>query len=172
MKSLNDTRSANIDLYVPVQTEPINLAWATTLTDQKHFPKCRTVDFIDKNIWMHSNNHAPSTRLMDKNDLNFQKKKHFFCNLKKECIPVGCEPHAAVAVCCGGGCLPKCMLGYTPWAWWSPRVWAWRPPSCLPDPPTSPPGVGLDTPTSPPLWTEFLTHASENITLPQLLCGR
>ena len=23
-----------------------------------------------------------------------------------------------------------------------------------------------------PLWTEFLTHASENITLPQLRCGR
>ena len=24
----------------------------------------------------------------------------------------------------------------------------------------------------PPLWTEFLTHASENITLAQLRCGR
>ena len=27
-------------------------------------------------------------------------------------------------------------------------------------------------PRTPPLWTEFLTHASENITLPQLRCGR
>ena len=27
-------------------------------------------------------------------------------------------------------------------------------------------------PRMPPLWTEFLTHASENITLPQLHCGR
>ena len=27
-------------------------------------------------------------------------------------------------------------------------------------------------PCTPPLWTEFLTHASENITLPQLCCGR
>ena len=25
---------------------------------------------------------------------------------------------------------------------------------------------------APSLWTEFLTHASENITLPQLRCGR
>ena len=25
---------------------------------------------------------------------------------------------------------------------------------------------------TPPLWTEFLTHACENITLPQLRCGR
>ena len=25
---------------------------------------------------------------------------------------------------------------------------------------------------APPPWTEFLTHASENITLPQLRCGR
>ena len=24
----------------------------------------------------------------------------------------------------------------------------------------------------PPLWTEFLTHATENITLPQLRCDR
>ena len=55
------------------------------------------------------------------------------------------------------------------------------------DPPTSPPGVGLETPhqtpqppsryglgdppAPPPTWTEFLTHASENITLPQLRCG-
>ena len=39
-------------------------------------------------------------------------------------------------------------------------IWAWRPP---------PPIVDLETPH---LWTEFLTHASENITLPQLRCGR
>ena len=25
---------------------------------------------------------------------------------KQECIPVGCVPSAAVAVCLGGGCLP------------------------------------------------------------------
>ena len=38
-----------------------------------------------------------------------------------------------------GGCLPQCMLGYTP------QVWAWRPPhGCGPgDPPM---GVGLETP--------------------------
>ena len=38
--------------------------------------------------------------------------------VKQECIPVGCVPYAAVAV--GGGvssqvgCLPQCMLEYTP----------------------------------------------------------
>ena len=37
-----------------------------------------------------------------------------------------------------------------------PWVWAWRPPSGSRPPP------GLDPP-----WTEFLTHACENITLPQ-----
>ena len=30
----------------------------------------------------------------------------------QECIPVGCVPSAAVAVC-WGGCLHQCMLGYT-----------------------------------------------------------
>ena len=39
------------------------------------------------------------------------------------------------------GCLPQCMLGYMPSGCW-------------------------DTPR---LWTEFLTHACENITFPQLL---
>ena len=37
-----------------------------------------------------------------------------------------------------GGCLPQCMLGYTPqvWAWRLPWVWAWR----------TPPGLGLENP--------------------------
>ena len=64
---------------------------------------------------------------------------------KQECIPVGCIPPAAAAVCWGGGvCLSACWdtppgLGLdTPW------VWAWRPPP-RPDPSTSPLGVGLET---------------------------
>ena len=39
-----------------------------------------------------------------------------------------------------------------------PWVWAWRPAR----------HAGIP----PPRWTEFLTHTSENITLPQLRCGR
>ena len=84
--------------------------------------------------------------------------------IRQECIPVWCVPPAAVAIC---------------WrvvsAWRPPRVWAWRPPGCGPgDPPGQTPqppplDVGLETPA--PLWTEFLTHASENIILPQLCCG-
>ena len=102
--------------------------------------------------------------------------------LKQECIPVGCVPPAAVAVGGGAGQFP---LNFPPWVWaWTrslltsplgvgldqiplnfplgcgsgpdppqlpPWLWAWRPPDQAP----------------PPLWTEFLTHASENITLLQ-----
>ena len=35
-------------------------------------------------------------------------------NWKQECIPVGCVPPAAVAICWGEGCLRQCMLGYNP----------------------------------------------------------
>ena len=44
--------------------------------------------------------------------------------------------------------------------------------------PHTPPALHAPTPCKPPamhipsLWTEFLTHASENVTLPQLGCGR
>ena len=69
-------------------------------------------------------------------------------NIEQECIPVGCVPFAAVAFL-GRGCLPKgrCVcLGsvHQPW----PR--------------------GRHRLHSPP-WTEFLTHAYENITFLQLL---
>ena len=55
---------------------------------------------------------------------------------KRECIPVGCVPPAAVAICWGGVCLS---------AIWDtdPQVWAWRPPGCGPG---DPPDVGLETP--------------------------
>ena len=62
---------------------------------------------------------------------------------------------------------PRCGPGDYPWPHPStpPRVWAWRPPK--PDPSTSPLGVGwIPLPPPPPV-----THASENITLPQLRCG-
>ena len=67
---------------------------------------------------------------------------------KQECIPVGCVPSSAVAVCWGvsvrgGLCLPRGV--------------------CIP---------ACTEADTPPLWTEFLTRASEDITLPQLRCGR
>ena len=40
--------------------------------------------------------------------------------MKQECIPVGCVPLAAVALCCGGVCVSP-GVGNTP----PPRVWAW-----------------------------------------------
>ena len=74
---------------------------------------------------------------------------------KRECIPVGCVPSAAVAMS-GGGCLPKGV---------SAR-------GCLPG--RCLPGGGVSAKGrwgvySPRLWTEFLTHACVNITFPQLL---
>ena len=98
--------------------------------------------------------------------------------IKQECIPVGCVPPAAVAVCLGGGggvCLSAC------WDTNAPGCGPGDPPRCEPGDPLgvgleTPPGCGPETPRvwawRPLLCTEFLTHASENITLPQLCCGR
>ena len=68
------------------------------------------------------------------------------------------------------GCGPGQPPSQTPNIPTSPRVWAWTPPTSQ-TPPTSPPGSGPRHPRHPPLWTEFFTHASENITLSQLRCG-
>ena len=90
---------------------------------------------------------------------------------RQECIPVGCIPPTAVAVCWGGVSAsvhagihtPRCGPGdptsQTPqpppwvWAWWppwpdpstSPWFWAWRPPSARPI--NFPPGCGPGDPT-------------------------
>ena len=83
--------------------------------------------------------------------------------VQQECIPIGCIPPVAVAVCWAGGvCLivPHCMLGYTP-----PQVWAWRPPGQTPQPPP-----WLWAWRAPaPLWTELLTHASEILPCPNFV---
>ena len=80
--------------------------------------------------------------------------------IKQECIPVGCVP-AACRPYLGGG-----------WSWGVYLV------------PGGVPGRGGvhlvagvylalgGVPHTPPLWTEFLTHACENITLAQIRCGR
>ena len=73
--------------------------------------------------------------------LDFQKNLKY----KQECIPVGCVPSAAVAVCGGGVSARESAKGR----------------GCLPR------GVypnGAHTPR-----TDFLTHACENITFPQPL---
>ena len=106
--------------------------------------------------------------------------------MKQECIPVGCLLPAAVAVSGGGS------------VW----VHAWTPPGVgletplgvgletpqarpLKCPPGCGPGdlqgmAGYHPPGDlqgmlgyyPPPLTEFLKHSSENITFPQLRCGR
>ena len=91
---------------------------------------------------------------------------------KQECIPVGCVPSVAVVIGGGGGsargvcrvcvCVSRgvsaqegvCVQGRCV----CPRGGVCPGQVCLP---------GGCTP--PPLWTEFLTHACENITFPQLL---
>ena len=63
--------------------------------------------------------------------------------MKRECIPVGCIPPAAVAAR-GSASVHTGIhipLGCRPG---DPCVWAWRPPR--PEPSTSPLGVGLETP--------------------------
>ena len=88
---------------------------------------------------------------------------------KQECIPVGCVPSASVAIlgggegCLSGGCLPRGVRpGSVYPGWCLPRGLSVQgdvcPRGCL--------SRGVSTP--PPL-TEFLTHACENITFPQLL---
>ena len=76
--------------------------------------------------------------------------------IKQECIPVGCVPSAAV--CWGEGCLPQCMLGYTPLPGSGPPP-GLGPETPQPEPSTFPLGMGLETSprpdpsTSPQVWT-------------------
>ena len=73
--------------------------------------------------------------------------------MQQECIPVGCVPSAAVAVSYHAHPLPHMP----------PAMHA--PPLCMPPSYACP-----QTTHGPPWpWTEFLTHARENITFPQLL---
>ena len=105
---------------------------------------------------------------------------------KQECIPVGCVLSAARcsgsrggAVCLWGcfylgcvclprrGCLSRgwcvcvCPRGGLPHTSHAQCMLGYLPPG--------PVHAGINP--SPP-WTEFLTHACENITFPQLRCGR
>ena len=86
------------------------------------------------------------------------KKKSESQKTKKqqECIPVGCVPPAAVAVCSGGGVSASVYAGIHHLGPGHPsRAWAWTP---SPPSPTSPLGLGLDTPLprlpepQPPNW--------------------
>ena len=101
---------------------------------------------------------------------------------KQECIPVGCVPPAAVAICgegsasvhagmhptgCGPGDPPRCGPGEPPGVGLEtppgqtpqtpPWVWAWKPARHAGMPPLSP--------------VNRITDTCKNITLPQLRCG-
>ena len=85
----------------------------------------------------------------------------------QEYIPVGCIPSAAVAVRWGGvsaweGSAQGGLLGGV-----------WQRVSCLPRGECLPslPGGGVCQ-TPPPLWTEFLTHACENISAISFVDGK
>ena len=93
--------------------------------------------------------------------------------IKQECIPVGCIRSAAVSW--GEGCLPQCMLGYTP------QAWAWRPPArTLNLPPWYGPGdPPPDQTPQPPLRygpgdppVDRMTDKCKNITFANFVCGR
>ena len=94
------------------------------------------------------------------------------CSFKQECIPVGCVPSAALAVCCGGGvsvqgvsalggCLPRgdggvCLPGGI-----CPGVSAW---GCLPRGASAPVHAGIHPPvnrmTDRRLWKYYLAATS------------
>ena len=79
---------------------------------------------------------------------------------KQDCIPVGYVPPA----CCPY--LPACTaLGGGAWSRGMPGLRGYLPLVRGEVYPSMQWG-------RPPPWTEFLTHGSENITLPQLRCGR
>ena len=82
---------------------------------------------------------------------------------KQECIPVGCVPSAAVAICWGGGCLPggvSAQRGCLPRGGVCPGV-------CLPGG-VSAQGAGVSAGVcladTPPV--DRMTDPCENITLP------
>ena len=92
--------------------------------------------------------------------INFPYLKKIF---KHECIQVGCILSTSVAFCWGEGCLHMggvCPGGVCPGGCLPRRLSARG--LCLPR------GGGVCT---PPPWTEFLAHACENITFPQLRLG-
>ena len=67
----------------------------------------------------------------------------------QECIPVGCAPPAAVAVCLGGGGCICLMLAHSPGPKPGHPRGQGHPHRYEPGPPGvpgKPPGVGLDTP--------------------------
>ena len=161
------------------------------------FTCCNTVDILRFWSW---NIHVPLpecsflslftliwTPKIDKTDMLSEVRQNIF---GQECIPVGC----ILPACCPylpactapGGYLPRGIptqgvpvWGYLPRGVSLPQVvylpggctclgWcSWL--GC-----TCPEGMYLPRVPAqvlpPPVWTEFLTHATENITLPQLHC--
>ena len=101
----------------------------------------------------------------------------YWTYLQQEYIPVGCVPSAAVAVSRGRGCLPREIVwlrgclprGLSTWGCLPGGVY---PPGPIGRHPPGPRGRHPLRPSGrhpPTLWTEFLAHACENITFPQLL---
>ena len=103
------------------------------------------------------------------------------CTYKQECIPVGCVPSAVVAIgggylpggcqprggVCLGGCLPR---GVSTWGGVYPGL-------CLPRVVSVQRGCPSRGGVCPSAFWIYplikrITDAFENITLPQLLCGR
>ena len=84
--------------------------------------------------------------------------------------PGGSAWSRGVSALSGGVCLVRGCLPGPGGSAWSGGVSAWSG-GCLPGPGGCISQHALRQ-TPSPLWTEFLTHACENITLAQLRCGR
>ena len=93
---------------------------------------------------------------------------------KQECIPVGCIPPAHWLYLIASAMHTPCHAHPSPRMHTMPCMAPCH--ACSPATHTPchicPPATHAPLQCTSPLWTEFLTNASENITLPQLRCGR
>ena len=127
-----------------------------------NYTKCWQIDVfvsfcVETNLILRGNNLWSCRSYMQLIYIEIQQSNQ--CHIKQECNPVGCVLSAAVAMsipaCTGKGgvCLGVVCLGSV------------CPGGCLPGGCVCPGGL-------PREGIEFLTHACENITLPQLRCRR
>ena len=75
---------------------------------------------INENLRIRPANHKAMGSMLTSNSGQTSREVSGISLSKQECIPVGCVPSAALAVCRAGVCLSAC--------WDTPPTWTWTPP--------------------------------------------